>query len=376
MLETVKGTLTNPGADAEAVKSAEDTLGALPGKLRQWVRDYLATGIQSLRDKVKDAVKAAPGSSTATQLTVRVAPSLDRAEGALDRNPAEASRELDAARAAYATQLADELTAVLAGAPQGFMTPDAWTTLGASIKTLLAPLKVGPIVDPEAAVMAYEQAMKLYLRSVTTALLEKAKALPTGGLSETAKTDLAGALTVAEHAVQLADEGKFTDAQREYKEALASYMKAENAPKAGAGGTMGAGGVPVPLAPAPAVVSLGALPEALSQSLRLGGSLTLEGRTPAQVMAWIGTRLWLTDFLVMLLTLALASLVGLKFLWVDDLIWGGWGDWLVALLWGFGLHQLVHPGLAPLIQRIIAPAQGTAAPATPTPAPTPPAGGH
>jgi hypothetical protein len=35
-----------------------------------------------------------------------------------------------------------------------------------------------------------------------------------------------------------------------------------------------------------------------------------------------------------------ATVLGLNLLWLPDPSWGGWGDWLVALLWGLGLHQV------------------------------------
>jgi hypothetical protein len=371
-LANVKRALSAPDTPAGEMEGLEATLRALPDELQTAVREHLTAGIQRLRDSVSAVERSAPTSRTMLLLTSRVVPSLDLASRELDRDVQATSRALDTARAAYATILADELTATLEAPAPAFVPAKEWSALQASVHELLTPLRAGPVVDTEAAVLAYEQALKHYLQVAGAALFAHAK-----GLAEAAGTPAATVTALeevragAESAVRLAREGHLASAKDALEKARARY-EAATAPVLESGGMMGEGTAPrVSLPTAPAGVSLEALPEALSQGLRLARAPVLEGRTPAEVMAWIGRRLVLSDLITLGITLTVASLVGLKLLWVDDPLWGGWGDWLVAFLWGFGLHMIAHPGLAPLIQRIIAPAQGTPPPATPAP----PAGG-
>ncbi len=52
-------------------------------------------------------------------------------------------------------------------------------------------------------------------------------------------------------------------------------------------------------------------------------------------------RLW-NQFWVMFLSGVVATILGLKLLWVDNLVWGTTGDCLIAILWGLGLHQVAN----------------------------------
>ncbi len=57
------------------------------------------------------------------------------------------------------------------------------------------------------------------------------------------------------------------------------------------------------------------------------------------------------DVLATLIIATLAVLFGLKVLWSDDWTWGGPQAYLVAFLWGAGLHQLSFNGLSDLLDR-------------------------
>ncbi|MBZ4422985.1 hypothetical protein [Myxococcus sp. RHSTA-1-4] len=385
-LAEVKATLSTTGTSASDMDGVEARLRALPAEIQAAVRQHLVTGLQGLRERVAAFTRASPTSSTAFELARLVVPSLDLVERNLDRDPGAAAQALDKARGGYTSLVADDLGRRFDGAPPAFMSQDEWTALGKSVNGFLAPVRERSVlVDTEAAVLAYEQALKHYVLTAAQALskttgelvakaeesLKKAKEAgqPVPPDAEKTKTDMTKFRDAADAAVRLATEGKLADAQVAYEEVRARYEdRVKDLTKAGQLSWMGAEApaVPAPGAP-PAGVSLGALPDALSQSLRLVMTPVLERRAPAEVMAWIGKRLLVADFLIMLITLLVASVVGLNLLWVNDPLWGGWGDWLVALLWGFGLHQIAHPGLAPLIQRILGPAQATPQPATPAP---------
>jgi len=42
--------------------------------------------------------------------------------------------------------------------------------------------------------------------------------------------------------------------------------------------------------------------------------------------------------------LVIATVLGLKLLWADNAVWGGWKDFAIAFLWGLGLQQLGGTG--------------------------------
>jgi hypothetical protein len=50
-------------------------------------------------------------------------------------------------------------------------------------------------------------------------------------------------------------------------------------------------------------------------------------------------RRW-NEFVILFLSAIVAILLGLKLLWIDNVVWGTCNDCLVAILWGLGLHQV------------------------------------
>lgn len=64
----------------------------------------------------------------------------------------------------------------------------------------------------------------------------------------------------------------------------------------------------------------------------------LLGATPSGVKAQM-VRL---DLMVLVVALLVSILLGLKLLWVDNATWGSANDWVIALLWGLGLHQVAN----------------------------------
>jgi len=54
------------------------------------------------------------------------------------------------------------------------------------------------------------------------------------------------------------------------------------------------------------------------------------------------------DWLSLVIAALVATLLGIKTLWSPNPAWGGWEDWLVAVLWGLGLHQFTFAGVSAL----------------------------
>lgn len=72
------------------------------------------------------------------------------------------------------------------------------------------------------------------------------------------------------------------------------------------------------------------LPKADADSIRLANVNALQSRR------------WWNEGLIMLLSGVVAVVVGLKLLWIDNIVWGTPGDYLIATLWGLGLHQVAN----------------------------------
>lgn len=67
-------------------------------------------------------------------------------------------------------------------------------------------------------------------------------------------------------------------------------------------------------------------------------------------------RVFLAEGLLFLLMVALALVIGLKFLYFGIAAWGSPLDLVVAFLWGFGLHQFggtAFQGVQSLAQQIL-----------------------
>ena len=60
----------------------------------------------------------------------------------------------------------------------------------------------------------------------------------------------------------------------------------------------------------------------------------------------IANRITRHDILAFVVGLLIAFALGWKVLYQPDLTWGGWADYIPALLWGFGMHQFTSGGIS------------------------------
>ena len=72
----------------------------------------------------------------------------------------------------------------------------------------------------------------------------------------------------------------------------------------------------------------------------LGGMGTRDSRFAQKRAEYLKKLIKRVDWVVMLAVLGAAIVLGLKLLWADNLMWGSFSDYMVALLWGLGLHQV------------------------------------
>jgi hypothetical protein len=164
--------------------------------------------------------------------------------------------------------------------------------------------------------------------------------------------------------------------ERKLAESLRVLLEARKeftppSPVVATGGKMGlsTGSAPAPQAPTSQGPSL--MPEWLTSTvwLRLP---QLEGRAPADGLAMLQKWLRTADVLILALMLVAATVAGHKMLWQDNPTWGGMNDRLLALLWGFGFHQVSYfAGLSGLLERVLKAAPSSAPGMVPTSSPEP-----
>ncbi|MEO7272901.1 MAG: hypothetical protein ABI211_12955, partial [Vicinamibacterales bacterium] len=67
--------------------------------------------------------------------------------------------------------------------------------------------------------------------------------------------------------------------------------------------------------------------------------------------------LWI-DLGIAAVAVLIAGVLGLRALWLPNLTWGGWDDYVIAALWGLGLHQFTFAGISGLTDRLTGTAPG------------------
>jgi hypothetical protein len=74
-----------------------------------------------------------------------------------------------------------------------------------------------------------------------------------------------------------------------------------------------------------------------------------------EALAWTLKRLrrgMVAEIAINGVILFIAVVLGMKALYVDDLVWGGWDSWLVAFLWGLGLQQFTYGGVGSVVDKL------------------------
>jgi hypothetical protein len=266
-----------------------------------------------------------------------------------------ARARFDEARGLYARVLARDLAARVRGEVPAGVAPDDWRTLQAQVAQDLD--KVEAAADPEAANAAYGAAFASYLRVLLGAMQRQAEQ---GALRVGARPDLEDdekdRLAARFEAIRdQAAEATRRLALRQWTEAAADYRGAAQAlaalekELARKGEQMGV----LSRIFAAASATQGTIPPAAGRA----DAEPVAGRPvrPRASAAELTRRLGIGDLLSNLVILLVAVLLGLQLLWVTNPVWGGGADYLIALLWGLGLHQVsgsAFEGVAGLRDRI------------------------
>ena len=341
-----------PDAD---IKAAPGKLSELGLAIDKAIKKELLDRIGAFEADLAEQQKVAPGpqgEALRLTLTRQVEPIVADAQRlANDGKISEAAAVFEKARGAYAAALAGDLAATVTAAPmpQGF-TAESWKQLKDQVLQKLTAAR-DPKASPDSATRLYQDGYALYLRALIDALraviarrkvhierhgsvLQEKKDSLTNGLSKLDE-QLAGAWNkIAANQLR--------EAAQDYEQARTAYgnintdaraAKIEDMPMGGSGG-----------GPAPEL-GLGAagatIPDFLAQLL---GPLLPSREPRTKSVAAISQQIWIRDGIVALAIFVIAVVIGMQLLWTNNPTWGGWNDYLVAVLWGLGLHQISGSG--------------------------------
>jgi hypothetical protein len=289
----------------------------------------------------------------AVDLDNAVKPLLDEASDHGEKaRVVEADDALMRSKAAFASVLAKALILTLARpAPIGF-TPQEWTAAGAILKPAGEDVQrkaasAATSADANETIKAYEKVNRQYLDKVlsaaetqVTALRADVKASST--IPPDQRTELEKQLDEAANTLKVGraqlDNDDYNGATGRYQEATKIIVPiSEKLQRGGGALAVGAGAAATPAR------LLAAIPASFA-ALPYDGDVAAPERPAIQLPERITDVIERYNLLLNLGVLLIATLLGMKLLWADDAVWGGWTAYTVAFLWGMGLQQVGGAG--------------------------------
>jgi hypothetical protein len=342
-LDTIRNFLREKQPPPDGLQNARKLLAAMPAGISQAVKDDLTRRLSAFSEEVNKFRAAVTDPKILDAIRDKVEPAVNRAvaDAAAERFDA-ASAAFDEARGEYARLLADNLRVSLesATAPPGFDAAQ-WQEFKSGVAVQLD--RVSSEKDPDAAIAAYRAAYTSYLQKLAANLrgeVEQRLTLLKAQADKFTEDDLKKYTTDLNVIFKQLDDITRRLAAEELTEAAGVYQQAKDA-LTRIIGELKAGGMAMSAeasaAPADALPA-GAIPGP-------GGELptvAVLGREPRgrETVASLTRRLRRLDKVVTFIIFLVAVALGLYMLWINNPTWGGWGDWLTAVLWGLGLHQV------------------------------------
>ncbi|HEX6096533.1 MAG TPA: hypothetical protein VF432_09435 [Thermoanaerobaculia bacterium] len=337
-LETVTDFLL--GDSAAELEATRTTLRNLPKKIDAAVQEDFITRIATLREK-SDESTFLTGQPLA-DMRNEVAQHLDRSSQAANgKRFDEAAAALLDAEAAYAVAVGRELQRRIEAEtvpPFGF-DGENWPDLQSRVREPLRNLTG----DAAARIDAVRAAFRTYTEGRVAALetfarqrlqprIEAEGEEPKKQKLRAAHQEALTALTNARRATQADD---YDAAARELAEAVKKLREVDR--DAPGNTAMAVGKDAVTPGSAPATPSFDLTDLVLNIFGGLGTRDPLQAEKRAAYLQALVRRL---DTVVMLAVLGIAIVVGLQLLWAGNLLWGSFSDYLIAILWGLGLHEV------------------------------------
>jgi hypothetical protein len=322
------------------------SLAGLDASISSAVRAERRAQLKALRSDVDDYIKTTPNPAFATRLRTQVRPRIDTAESQNENDNLTAGEALNDARVEYAKALAADLAAALVGPPAAPFaadkTTDEWVQLRRHVTELLKDVEAVPSSEARQAIEAYEIAYRDYIAG----LVGKAKKLSedqekiAGTIKDaTRKSEMVSRLSalrgMLDSVNQKARDRLPRDAGREWGQAWAEYEAIDKVVAAATGGQTLGGAT---AGTATSAVNTGGLlsPDVVDRLEPAPEPLADRARGERmRIRSYMSLGDWIFTGAVAMIAVGL----GLKVLWIDNPAWGSYDDWLIALLWGLGLHQ-------------------------------------
>ena len=319
-LDGAAAVIDDANATAEQVGAQLTALAALPGKIDTAVATEIHTRMTALRSAIAGDPKLAA-----------LAPKVEAVDKLAGHDLSRALIATDELRVEYVRASADSLRDVMKSTPAGF--GGNWQAVVADVDQVLTAATSA--TNGELAIQGLRNAMLTYLHATGTALsneLEKKLKPPATGdpTLEAMQKRLQALMTDVDAGKLDGAVGTMVSLQREYKITLTG--KAQGATAAAAPDAPAAGSGVDTLTPFDAVPP--------ASTLARAGAVASTRRKQLVV-----------SFVATLLIAIVAVILGVKVLWSDDWTWGGAQAYLIAFLWGAGLHQFTFGGISGLMDR-------------------------
>lgn len=330
-------------AQAAADPALVTEVEGIDAAISEAVSNELTEQHKALQDAL-DAQLASGGISAAQEgrLRSRVQPLITALNESIAGNQTLALQTLEQARAEFARVMIEDLRASLAQPAPRLVEEAVWVQVRRDVDALLAEIPA----DAVGLTDHYRRAWRVYARSVGQQLLEETSMLQRtmeAGNQPDVQTRLEPSLQALRDKIAqvMADpDGAPADELRRLAQDLGA-LHAQLVEPPGAGQQMGpeaiakdAGAFAKRGAALPA--GLADTPQAVIVAPR--GLMPMPPPTPWDLKN-LGRRIQQGDYTITLLAGLLAVVLGLQALWIGNPGWGGLQDGLIALLWGFGLHQ-------------------------------------
>lgn len=328
------------GDSAAELEAARTALRTLPARIDEAVREDLVARIAALREKAAQSTFVTGPALAA--MRGEMESHLDSAgKAAGEKRFEDAAKALLEAEAVYAAAAGNELLRRIeaeTAAPFGF-DATSWAALQKEVRDRLRKVTG----DAPARIGAVRQAFRTYTEGRVAALetfaRERLQPRIEAEGDETKKQALRGMYAEALAALTRARQALQTDgyeaASRELAGALKKLIEIHGSAPGGSGLSVKEELVTPGNAPATPSFDLGNL--LLNAFGALGTRDPRQAEKRAEFLKKLVQRL---DLAVMLAVLGVAIVAGLKLLWADNLLWGSFNDYLIAILWGLGLHEV------------------------------------
>jgi hypothetical protein len=349
-IERVRDVVLNAKATEQDVEGSRKALGELNAKIDAALKKELVDRIAQLRRNL-DSLKARQSAQPIISVQTVLGQIVNDAERAANENNLRHALALySRAQILWTSFLLEDLAAVVDGpAPFGLAEAD-WRRLSERLGSVLLEARGHLPANPDAAIQKYNAARADYVAVLSEGLRKKLENIPKEAKKHDLSQEERDAMMKALQESTLAKDAAMTAiAEGRTQEAIGSLTRAVDCAKsAERSATPKNRAFDAAATMATTFPDIGAV-AALVDSR--GRDFVRSERT------WTATKRSIDriDGLVSLVALVVASLLGVTVLWSPNPTWGGWDDYIIAVLWGLGFHQFTYTGLSAVTDRLRGP---------------------